>query len=200
MINCGVFGNSSDLSERLKTIEEIALFAQNAKGLGLKVVMTQGSYDLFHVGHKAYLAKAKSFGDLLIVGVDSDEKIRSRKGENRPMVPLDERLDILAGLRGVDVLVVKQLSDPKWALLKTVRPDVLVVSESTKKFDDQEKNALMEFCGEVVVLPPQAQTSTSARIRNFQLEVGSRIKESLLAAVPGIVESVTGPFGGKEGS
>jgi D-beta-D-heptose 7-phosphate kinase/D-beta-D-heptose 1-phosphate adenosyltransferase len=198
MIDSGVFGNSSDLKERLKTLEEIGAFAQNSKGLGLKVVMTQGSYDLFHIGHKAYLARAKSFGDLLIVGVDDDEKIRKRKGKDRPMVPQEERLDVLAGLRSVDVLVLKEIAHPKWALIKAVRPDVLVVSESTKQFTEEEKNALREFCGEVVVLPPQAKTSTSARIRNFQLEIGARIKESMMAAVPGIVESVTGALGDKK--
>ncbi len=192
MITNGLFGHSSELKDRLKTIDEIGKFSEHCKGIGLRVVMTQGSFDLFHIGHKAYLAVARSLGDILVVGVDSDEKITRRKGKNRPVVPQEERLDVLAGLRSVDVLVLKNADDPKWTLLKAVRPDVLVVSESTKQFDEEEKSRLKEFCGEVVVLPPQAKTSTSARIRNFQLEIaeilGGALITALTEAVPKVVD------------
>ncbi|HNV45384.1 MAG TPA: adenylyltransferase/cytidyltransferase family protein, partial [Candidatus Woesebacteria bacterium] len=71
--------------------QEIKPIVAEARKKGQKVVLTQGSFDLVHIGHARYCEKAKSFGDLLIVGVDSDEKVRARKGKNRPIVPQDER-------------------------------------------------------------------------------------------------------------
>src|SRR5688572_3071996 len=66
-----------------------------------KVVLTQGTYDLVHIGHARYFQKAKSYGDFLIVGVDSDEKVKVRKGPDRPVVPEDERLEMLTYLKPI---------------------------------------------------------------------------------------------------
>lgn len=194
MIDSGIFGNSSALADRLKTHEEASELSDGCKKMKVKVVLTNGSFDLPHVGHVRYLAKARAHGDVLFVGVDSDDKIRARKGDDRPMVPQEERLEILAGLRGVDVLVIKEKDDEKWALIKAVRPDVLIVSETTRKkkpIPQEEIDELKQYCGEIVVLPGQAETSTSARIRNFVLNVGKRIEGAILHAVPGIVADAT---------
>ena len=78
-----------------------------------------------------YLEAARQFGDFLIVGLDSDEKIRRRKGENRPVVPQMERLRMVTHQRGVGLVTLKHTHHPKWALIKAVRPDVLVATEET---------------------------------------------------------------------
>ncbi|OGF93768.1 hypothetical protein A3G54_02570 [Candidatus Giovannonibacteria bacterium RIFCSPLOWO2_12_FULL_44_15] len=133
------------------------------KRLGLKIGLTSGTFDLYHEGHSRYLEKAKQDCDFLIVGIDGDEKVRERKGKNRPIVSENERMEILCHCRHVDLVFLKKLGDPKWELVKTVMPDVLVATAETYKPDQIE--ALKEYCGTVNVLPPQAATSTTSRIR-----------------------------------
>lgn len=142
-----------------------------------KIVLTQGTYDLVHIGHARYFQKARSYGDFLIVGVDSDEKVRARKGPDRPVVPEEERLEMLTYLKSVDAVVIKQLKDPKWNLIKTIRPDVLVATRQT--YNEKELEQLKEFCKKVVVLDPMATTSTSAKIRRLQIGMAKKIADVL---------------------
>src|SRR5258708_12014470 len=98
---------------------------------GFKIVLTSGSFDIIHEGHSMYLEAARQFGDFLIVGLDSDEKIRARKGESRPVVPQMERLRMVTHQRGVGLVTLKESKHAKWALIKAVRPDVLVPTQDT---------------------------------------------------------------------
>ena len=168
-INAGIFGDKTSLEHRYmpdhkKLKESVELW----KRLGLKIVLTSGTFDLFHIGHAQYLEKAKELGDVLIVGVDSDARVKKRKGPDRPIVPEDERVLILSHVRHVDVITLKNLEDGSNHLIKLVQPDVLVVSESTNH-DGKEVDEKSEFCGEIVVLEPQAKTSTSAKLRLIQI-------------------------------
>lgn len=142
-----------------------------------KLVLTQGSFDMVHIGHGRYLDAAKKLGDVLIIGIDSDEKIRFRKGPDRPVVPQEERLEMLTYLTSVDHVLLKELDQPKWQLIKTISPDVLVATKETYKPEQIEQ--LKEYCGEVVVLEPKATTSTSAKIRRIQLNIVSKIENLL---------------------
>src|ERR1700691_1082750 len=110
------------------SLEDMTRTVTHLKGLGFRVVLTSGSFDLIHLGHVKYLARAKQLGDVLAVGVDSDAKIRRRKGEDRPMVPESERLEMLAYQRPVDMIYLKEDGEARWALIKAVRPDVLVLT------------------------------------------------------------------------
>jgi len=132
---------------------------------------------MVHIGHGRYLQDARNLGDVLIVGVDSDAKIRHRKGPDRPVVPQEERLEMLGYLTSVDHVILKELDAPKWELIKAIRPDTLVATKETYK--PAQIKDLAEFCGQVVVLDPKATTSTSAKIRRIQLNVVSKI-EALL--------------------
>lgn len=140
------------------------------KKQGKKVVLTQGVWDLIHEGHALYLQVAKSYGDVLIVGVDSDELTRVRKGPNRPIVPETERLKMLVHLRHVDIVTVREASHNIGDLIRLVKPDVLVTSSSTTDFDEKMKREYKDFCGKIITMPPQATTSTTARIRNLTIE------------------------------
>ena len=129
-------------------------------------MLTSGSFDILHEGHSMYLEAARQFGDFLIVGLDSDEKIRARKGENRPVVPQMERLRMVTHQRGVGLVTLKQSKHAKWALIKAVRPDVLVATEDTyTKAEIRELEA--SYCGRVEVLERMATVSTSARLREI---------------------------------
>lgn len=170
MIDSGIFSNKTNLKDRLITnygrLEEIV---KHLKGIGLKITLTSGTYDMIHIGHAEYLERAKDCGDILVVGVDSDEKVKKRKGPSRPIVPEKERVSMLAHLRHADVIFLKGPNDEKHQLLKTVQPDVLIVSE-TSGHEDEKLEEMKKFCGEMKVLPPQATTSTSARIRKLHIE------------------------------
>ena len=95
-----------------------------AREKGKKIGLVQGSWDLFHLGHLSYLQKAKELCDFLVVGMDSDEKIKYRKGNKRPIIPLEERYAMIEKLGIADVIAVKGLNEAHWELIKTIKPDV----------------------------------------------------------------------------
>jgi len=164
-----VYSNLDDL-ERF-----VILFRLNFPNVA--IVLTSGTFDIKHVGHDRYLNEAGKRG-YLVVGIDGDEKVKQRKGESRPIVCEEERVESLQYHRAVGVIYVKQLTDTKWALIKAVSPDVLIISERSG-YSDQDIQALSEFCGEVIKLESQAETSTSARIRDIVIgEIGPMIKDA----------------------
>lgn len=144
---------------------------EHLKKKGLKIVLTQGVWDLIHEGHAKYLEAAKSYGDILVVGLDSDALTRMRKGPNRPIVPERERIQMLIHLRHVDIVTVRDAEHDIGHLIRLVKPHVLVTSSTTDDFkEDLKKGTYNGFCGKIVTLPPQATTSTSARIRNLTID------------------------------
>lgn len=149
------------------------------KQMGYRVVLTQGVYDLIHEGHAAYLETAKAQGDVLIVGVDSDELTRKRKGPDRPIVPQTERLKMLVHLRHVDVVTLRHADHGIGDLIRLVQPDVLVVSKSTTDFTPSMAKEYVDLCGKVVSLPPQATTTTSARIRNLTIDGAEKLAQEV---------------------
>ena len=162
-----IFGNGIDFSSRfVDDYEKLSAMIKGWKRKGLKTVLTSGSFDLLHIGHAQCLMRAKGHGNILIVGVDKDEKVKKRKGSNRPVVPEEERFRMLAHLRSVDIIVPKSLGQPSMHLIRTVHPDVLIISETTNHSDDRVKK-MRELCGEIQLLPPQATTSTSAKVRKI---------------------------------
>lgn len=97
-----------------------------------KIVFTNGCFDILHFGHVSYLSKAKSFGDILIVGVNSDESIRRLKGEKRPVIQESERVNLLASLQFIDYVIVFD-EDTPYDLIKRIQPDVLTKGNDWKK-------------------------------------------------------------------
>lgn len=173
---------------------EITEFVEAYRKLGKKIVLTQGSFDLVHIGHARYCQAAKEYGDVLIVGVDSDEKIKQRKGPDRPVVPEAERMEILSYLKPVDLVVLKKVKEPKWRLIKLVKPDVLVATRET--YTQEQIDKLEKFCGKVVVLDPMATTSTSAKIRLMQLgtaqKISARLSKKLIATIEEVLSELKG--------
>lgn len=162
-----------DHTELKKLVEEL-------RKEGRTIVLTQGVYDLLHEGHALYLEAAKSYGDILIVGVDSDELTKQRKGPNRPIVPQEERIKMLMHLRHVDIVTVRESHHDIGELIRLIRPDVLVTSTSTKDFEnDLGKGTYNEYCKKIVILPPQATTSTTARIRTLTIEGAEKLASEI---------------------
>lgn len=175
---------------RIKDHQDLATVVESLRALGSKIVLTQGSYDLVHIGHARYLETAKKHGDVLIVGIDNDEKIRKRKGPDRPVVPEDERLEMVLHLRAVDFVFLKKVDDPKWHLIKTVKPDVLIAVEDT--YTPDEIKELEQICQTVVVLERQATTSTSAKIRLMQLKTAKKLEETLTPRLLKVIQETLG--------
>lgn len=100
---------------------------------GKKIVFTNGCFDLIHVGHVRYLKEAKNLGDVLIVGVNSDASV-SRIKPDRPIVPQDQRAEILAALESVDYVILFDEATP-YELIRSIQPDVLVKGGDWKRED-----------------------------------------------------------------
>ncbi|NOS77359.1 MAG: D-glycero-beta-D-manno-heptose 1-phosphate adenylyltransferase [Nitrospira sp.] len=111
---------------KIVTKEQLVEQLQPLRAGGSRIVFTNGCFDLMHIGHTRYLQAAKALGDLLVVGVNSDESVRSLdKAPDRPIVPEAQRAEVVAALGCVDYVVVFSEPDPK-ALITAVQPDVLV--------------------------------------------------------------------------
>ena len=117
--------NKSTSNSHIKTLDEITLLSAELKKRGKKVVFTNGCFDILHVGHVKYLEEAKSYGDVLILGLNSDESVRRLKGDSRPVNTEDDRAYILASLEAVDY-VVKFYDDTPYELIKAIQPQILV--------------------------------------------------------------------------
>jgi len=149
-----------DVSVKIVTARKLAAGLDKVRREGKKIVFTNGCFDILHVGHVRYLAAARSEGDLLIVGLNSDTSVRSIKGDRRPLVNQDQRAEVLASLMFVDYVVLFDEPDPL-RLIQTLKPDVLV-----KGADWGEENIVgAEFVksrgGEIIraKLVPEASTT-----------------------------------------
>ena len=112
-------------NEKIYSRNQLVGIVQQLKADGKVVVTTNGCFDVLHVGHLRYLQAAQSLGDLLVVGVNSDDSVRVLKGENRPLVPADERAEMLAGLGCVDYVTIFPELDPI-DLLSAIKPSIHV--------------------------------------------------------------------------
>ena len=170
--------------------KELKDVVKSLKKMGYKIVMTLGVYDLIHEGHALYLETARQLGDILIVGVDTDVLTKKRKGPNRPIVPEAERLKMLMHLRSVDIVTLRHEPLEKNELVELVSPDILVVSETTGDFAKKRLKECSKYCGEIVTLPPQATTSTTARIRNLTLDGAETLAKEVSKLTESFLEKI----------
>ncbi len=131
---------------------------------GRAVVFTNGCFDLLHAGHVALLEKARSLGDVLFVGVNDDRSVRRLKGAGRPIVPLRERLELLAGMRAVDA-VVPFSEDTPARLIALLRPDVLVKGGDYRKSEIVGRQVVEAGGGRVVRVALRRGRSSTGLIR-----------------------------------
>ena len=117
--------NKSTSDEHIKTLGEITTLSEELKSRGKKIIFTNGCFDILHAGHVRYLETAKSYGDVLILGLNSDRSVKVLKGENRPINTQLDRAYILAALEAVDYVVVFD-DDTPYDLIKAIKPHTLV--------------------------------------------------------------------------
>jgi len=142
--------------ERNRLIARVAI----ARRGGARVVFANGCFDLLHVGHVRYLEAAKGLGDLLVVGINSDEHVRRLKGEGRPYVPERERAETVASLRAVDYVTV--FHEPTVTeLLLALRPDIHAKGTDYTEESVPERDVVRSFGGRVqIVGDPKDHSST----------------------------------------
>lgn len=148
-----------DYNKLVKTVEAWRV-------LGRRIVVTIGTWDMLHIGHLRYLNKARSCGDILVVGVDTDEVVRRYKGEHRPITPQDERVEMLTYQACVDLVTLVEDVDSGgyWycGLITMLRPDVYVAVEDS--YPEEQRLRIQRFCGRLMVLPRQAEGTSSTEI------------------------------------
>jgi D-beta-D-heptose 7-phosphate kinase/D-beta-D-heptose 1-phosphate adenosyltransferase len=113
------------LTGKIKTIDELRLTVAALRRQGMQVVFTNGCFDLIHSGHVKLLEQARAAGDMLIVAINSDSSVRALKGPERPVVPQEQRAQVIAALESVDYVVVFDELDPLRVITELV-PQVLV--------------------------------------------------------------------------
>lgn len=154
------------LYKKIKTLPQLTKILKKIKAEGKKIVFTNGCFDILHRGHIDYLSKAKSLGDMLIVGLNSDASVRKLKGGLRPVVSQKNRAIVLSGLEAVDFLVIFDDLTPL-RLIKTIKPDVLVKGGDWKKGDIVGSIFVESYSGKVKSLPYIKRFSTSALIKKI---------------------------------
>jgi len=117
--------HQSSSEEHIKTLIEIEVLSTKLKDKGKKIVFTNGCFDILHAGHVRYLETAKSFGDILMVGVNSDKSVRTLKGETRPINSEQDRALLIASLEAVDYVIIFN-EDTPYELIKAIKPHTLV--------------------------------------------------------------------------
>ncbi len=176
--------------------EEAVLLINHLRSSGCIIAFVTGVWDLFHIGHAEYIQLGKNktaelYPDaehvICVVGFDSDELTRRRKGDGRPVVPEDERARVLGHLRAVDVIVPQYESDQLFCLIPH---EVRIISESTSDLPDSSK--MKRFCEHIVNLPPQAETSTTARVRTLTMQGGLDVLEKISPEVSKALETLEG--------
>ena len=151
--------------ERNRLIARVAI----ARKGGARVVFANGCFDLLHVGHVRYLEAAKGLGDLLVVGVNSDEQVRLLKGEGRPLIPARERAEVIASLRAVDYVTV--FPEPTVTeLLLALRPDIHAKGTDYTEESVPERDVVRSFGGRVQIVGDPKDHSSTEMLKDVNRE------------------------------
>jgi rfaE bifunctional protein nucleotidyltransferase chain/domain len=146
------------------------LSVEKARSLrtGRKLVFTNGVFDILHAGHVRYLEAARELGDLLIVGINTDESVRRLgKGPERPINPLEDRAEVLAGLRCVDG-VISFSQDTPMEVIRLLEPEVHVKGGDYDPAKMPETSVVESYGGKVVILPLLAGRSTTSILEKLK--------------------------------
>jgi len=162
-------------AQKIKTLSEAVQLRARLRELGEKVVFTNGCFDILHVGHVRYLNAARALGDALIVGINSDRSVREIKGESRPIVPEEERAEVIAGLGSVDCVCIFDDATPK-RIIDAIVPDVLVKGADWGISEIVGRDTVENAGGVVTNVPLVKGSSTTEIIRKVLDRFGRQVK------------------------
>jgi len=144
---------------------ELCARVEQWRRAGECIVLGNGNFDLLHVGHVRYLRGAKGLGGKLVVAINSDESVRALKGEGRPVMPAEERAEIVAALSDVDAVVIFPELDVR-ALIREIRPDIHAKGTDYTADSVPERDAVAEYGGRVAIVGDPKDHSTSEILRS----------------------------------
>jgi len=153
------------LNQKILSREQLQQRVAEWRRAGERVTLANGCFDLLHVGHVRYLQAAKNLGGRLIVAVNADESVRKLKGEGRPLMPAEERAEILSALSDVDAVVIFPEPDVR-ALIGELRPDVHAKGTDYTGATVPERDAVLEYGGRVEIVGDPKNHSASEIIRS----------------------------------
>lgn len=147
---------AAPILERNRLIARVAI----ARRSGAQIVLANGCFDLLHVGHVRYLEAARALGNLLVVGINSDEQVRRLKGAGRPLVAARERAELIAALRAVDLVTI--FDEPTVEnLLLALRPDVHAKGTDYTEDTVPEREVVLAYGGRVCIVGDPKNHSTT---------------------------------------
>ena len=152
-------------SDKILSREELQRRVADWRRGGESITLANGCFDLLHVGHVRYLHAAKQLGGRLVVAVNSDDSVRELKGKGRPLMPAEERAEILAALADVDAIVIFPERDVR-ALIREIRPDVQAKGTDYTAENVPERDVVREFGGRVEIVGDPKNHSATELIRS----------------------------------
>ncbi len=164
------------LASKILGADALAEIVSVRQAAGERVVLTNGVFDLLHVGHARYLAEARALGDALVIAVNSDESVRGFKDPLRPIVPLAERMEMLASLCCVDYVAAFETRTPV-PLIKQVRPAIYVKGGDYTEDDLPEATLVRGYGGDVQILSLIKGRSTTNIIARICAAYGNKVEE-----------------------
>ncbi len=150
--------------KKILTRDELKRRTQSWRSRGEKITLANGCFDLLHVGHVRYLHAAKQLGGRLVVAINSDESVRALKGDGRPLMPAEERAEILAALSDIDAVVIFSEPDVR-ALVREIRPDIQAKGTDYTADSVPERNTVIECGGRVEIVGDPKDHSATEIIR-----------------------------------
>ena len=154
------------MKDKIKNLGELVEIVGVLKKEGKKIVFTNGCFDLLHIGHVRCFQDSKKLGDVLIVAINSDRSVRSIKGPTRPVIPQDERAEIMSALKSVDYVIIFDQHDPLQIITST-RPDILVKGGDWDLDTIIGRDVVVSYGGKVFALPLVPGVSTTQIINNM---------------------------------
>ncbi|MGH9500885.1 MAG: adenylyltransferase/cytidyltransferase family protein [Terriglobales bacterium] len=151
-------------TSKILTREALQRRVAEWRGAGESITLANGCFDLFHVGHVRYLRAAKALGGRLIVAVNSDDSVRALKGDGRPLMPAEERAEILAAFEDVDAVVIFPEPDVR-ALVHEIRPNIQAKGTDYTTDSVPERDAVAEYGGRVEIVGDPKNHSATEMIR-----------------------------------
>jgi len=154
------------MRSKILKLSDLVKVLESLREAGKRIVFTNGCFDILHAGHVRYLAAARSKGDVLVLGLNSDVSVKSIKPENRPIVSQDQRAEVLAGLACVDYITIFDEPDPL-ALIQTIKPDVLIKGADWKETEIIGSDVVKLYGGKVIRIEVVPGISTSRIIQKI---------------------------------
>lgn len=153
------------IAEKILSRQELKGRVAGWRSAGERITLANGCFDLLHVGHVRYLHAAKKLGGRLIVAINSDESVRALKGEGRPLMPAEERAEIVAALADVDAVVIFPERDVR-PLIREIRPDIQAKGTDYTADTVPERDVVLEYGGRVEIVGDPKDHSASEIIRS----------------------------------